>query len=933
LVQDINLTINELPTITLADVMDCVGEEGTLTPVVTTPAASYDLLWFDNSTHSSITLTEPREGVEVTVTDSNGCKAEATASFGWYAETLFEQDTILACYAGTIVVTIDEENQFENFVWGYEVDPTDPASPGIVPLNPSNQTAVERVLTIQAATNTDAWSGRYHVKADDFNACPVEGYFDLIITPIPDLQLIQPEISVSNPSMCQGDTITITYTDIYDRQFTNFEWSFRENTSDPYVQIKDGLQPWVEAFEEGQYYLYASMNNGCDAEGDVNVTTVDSPDFELSSQEACPDTDIELAINPGTYVSNYGSETSPARYEWLQVPPGLENAEITNQFQIVSDEATYNVNEANRGYYRLTAFNSMGCFASKFASATSLDVTPVILEDVEICSNNSYTLTIPSELASLGGSYQWYQETEANDIPAPFVNSPWDLGEPNVGVYTYRLEYTNPSGCSSNGTMTLTVLPSPEFNLPTGEICEGETITISAKDSYDSYVWNGVAGGNTYQVNTTENISLVVTDENGCVTTRTTSLTTRPLPVVSIEDAEACPDDIITLSVPYSADDYNILWTLPSGRTVRNTNSIHTVEGTYSVMVVDELGCAGRDQATVSWKDFPWVYFGPNIVNICPVNLPVSIEAQGDRESWIEMHWHDGQYENQHQRIANLSDTVNVIRVMNNDNCWSRASQSVLLAIPTIYETGRDIEGCEPTDGVPFNQELDGGTFTLYETSDFEPLEVPIQSYRWYETVNNADLGSNQTVTATESGQYVIEIFDGCWMHTDTFNIDLYPNPVIAGIDSTIYRQVVVFAEGGTEPYTYTLNDMQPQNEMTFKNLENGDYTVYVIDMHGCEASTSFLFESNYDIKVPNFFTPNGDGYNDTWVIEGIEKLPESIIYIYDRYGKLLKKYGSNDPAWNGEYLNQPVPSDDYWYVIHLLPVDKYIKGNFTLKR
>jgi len=93
------------------------------------------------------------------------------------------------------------------------------------------------------------------------------------------------------------------------------------------------------------------------------------------------------------------------------------------------------------------------------------------------------------------------------------------------------------------------------------------------------------------------------------------------------------------------------------------------------------------------------------------------------------------------------------------------------------------------------------------------------------------------------------------------------------------------------------------------------------------------LFESSYDITVPNFFTPNGDGFNDTWVIDGLEGLPESIIYIYDRYGKLLKKYGSNDPAWNGEYLNQPVPSDDYWYVIHLLPVDKYIRGNVTLKR
>jgi hypothetical protein len=54
-------------------------------------------------------------------------------------------------------------------------------------------------------------------------------------------------------------------------------------------------------------------------------------------------------------------------------------------------------------------------------------------------------------------------------------------------------------------------------------------------------------------------------------------------------------------------------------------------------------------------------------------------------------------------------------------------------------------------------------------------------------------LGTDQTFLATERGRYVVEVFDGCWMHRDTFNIDLYPNPTIAGIDSTIYRQVTVY--------------------------------------------------------------------------------------------------------------------------------------------
>ena len=931
LVQEITVDINALPVVTLADQMACIGNPAIFTPVVTTTAPSYGLLWSNGSNNPSITLTEPNENFGVEVTDAHGCKAEAFASFGWHNETVFPSDTILMCYSNLLTVEIEDSFVPGSYIWTYDPDPLSGGGP--VPLNGTSQNATDHVLTIQAEINADTWSGRYYVEALDSHSCPVDSYFDLIITPIPNLQLIQPQVALGDPRMCEGDTITITYTDIYNRQFTNFTWSYRADPFDTYTQIKDGPQAWIEAFDEGQYYLYAAMENGCDAEGDVQVTTVDAPTFEMSDQVACPETDIVLGINPGTYISNYGSETTPDAYEWRKATAGME---ITDQIPVLPDgsDATYLVDGVNRGSYRLTVFNNMGCFASEFATASSLDVTPVNLADVEICDNVSYTLALPTELAVAGSSYQWHQVTPI-EMPYPLINTPWDLGVPDPGIYTYRLDYTNPNGCFSSGTLTLTVLPSPEFTLPTGGICEGETISITAQDSYVTYEWNGIAGDNTYEVNASGNVTLVVTDENGCATSVSTTLQSRPLPIVNIADAEACPDEIITLSVNFDPAVYNIMWTLPSGRTVRNTNSIETVEGLYSVMVADELGCAGRDDAYVSWKEFPWVYFQPssNLIDICPFQLPVEIEATGDVATWNEIHWHDGLYEAQRRRIANLSDTVNVIRVRNTDGCWSRASQAVLLALPTLYDPGRDVDGCEPTDGIPFAEELDAGVFTLYEDSSEEPLEVPIVSYRWYEVISNAEISSEQMITATESGQYVIEIFDGCWMHRDTFNIELYPNPVIAGIDSTIYRQVVVFAEGGTEPYSYALNNQNPQNDRIFRNLDNGEYTVYVIDNHGCEASINFLFESNYDIKVPNFFTPNGDGFNDTWVIEGIEKLPESIIYIYDRFGKLLKKYGTNDPAWNGQYLNQPVPSDDYWYVIHLLPVNKYIKGNFTLKR
>jgi len=87
------------------------------------------------------------------------------------------------------------------------------------------------------------------------------------------------------------------------------------------------------------------------------------------------------------------------------------------------------------------------------------------------------------------------------------------------------------------------------------------------------------------------------------------------------------------------------------------------------------------------------------------------------------------------------------------------------------------------------------------------------------------------------------------------------------------------------------------------------------------------------DIEVSPFITPNGDGENDRFKIIGIERFPDSIIKIYDRYGKLLAKYFASDDPWDGTYLGKPMPTDDYWYVIELVNVKKSLKGHVTLKR
>jgi len=87
-------------------------------------------------------------------------------------------------------------------------------------------------------------------------------------------------------------------------------------------------------------------------------------------------------------------------------------------------------------------------------------------------------------------------------------------------------------------------------------------------------------------------------------------------------------------------------------------------------------------------------------------------------------------------------------------------------------------------------------------------------------------------------------------------------------------------------------------------------------------------------IGFPKFFTPNNDGYNDTWQVYGINvsSQQESIIYVFDRFGKLVKQLSPSDSGWDGTFNGQPLPSSDYWFHIKLQD-GRTFKSHFTLKR
>lgn len=84
----------------------------------------------------------------------------------------------------------------------------------------------------------------------------------------------------------------------------------------------------------------------------------------------------------------------------------------------------------------------------------------------------------------------------------------------------------------------------------------------------------------------------------------------------------------------------------------------------------------------------------------------------------------------------------------------------------------------------------------------------------------------------------------------------------------------------------------------------------------GCEASASIRVENFKPVNVPNAFSPNSDGLNDTWVIDGLAKYPETDVKVYDRYGSLIYEDGNGyKHPWDGTHRGAKVPFGTYYYV------------------
>jgi len=256
---------------------------------------------------------------------------------------------------------------------------------------------------------------------------------------------------------------------------------------------------------------------------------------------------------------------------------------------------------------------------------------------------------------------------------------------------------------------------------------------------------------------------------------------------------------------------------------------------------------------------------------------------------------------------------------------FNTTMEIVVLPKPDLLETSDDVICSENDEYTQLNAGLLSGV-----QSDF--------NYQWYKDdillFNQNDFYLN----VNTEGLYTCEVINknSSCKNFRTIRIQFSSTPSITEIivSNISNNHNVTIISSDLENTLFSLDTPKGPFLSTniFENVSSGNHTIFIKSTDGCKIiSKSFAV-----IGAPKFFTPNGDGYNDYWKIDGIDySIYKNIqILIYDRYGKLLKTILPNEISngWDGTFNGKQLPSDDYWFVANLDENTK-IKGHFSLKR
>jgi gliding motility-associated-like protein len=402
---------------------------------------------------------------------------------------------------------------------------------------------------------------------------------------------------------------------------------------------------------------------------------------------------------------------------------------------------------------------------------------------------------------------------------------------------------------------------------------------------------------------------------------------------------------ILDANLTSSANTYQ--WFKDGGTTPIGSNSTLEVNsaGQYLVLATLAAGCVAKGTINIAYKNpilKSLTQCGDITGNGTFDLTTLTTEIANGSTNAVEYFETVADLQNQSPRITNTTNynsasKIIYARATNNAGCVNVTEITLLVLSP--LPAVQKLSFCD-------NDALQDGirVFDLFKEINPKILPVvasPFTVEGYYLSVNDATNRQNALPNnfrnMTNPQTLFIRVQNGLDCHgifEIQLEINIYTPAIPAIIKGTVVNQFsgdsnsILIETAVVGDFEYSLDGIIFQSNPLFTNISAGIYTAFVRDNSSCGLS----FTTVYVLDYPRFFTPNGDGFNDVWLIKNLTIFPNATINIFNRFGKLLKQVNSSNQGWNGIFNGEGLPSDDYWFT---LKADdrRIIKGHFSLKR
>ncbi len=685
----------------------------------------------------------------------------------------------------------------------------------------------------------------------------------------------------SNSPVCEGSSLNLSSTS--DDPASTFSWSgpatFSSASQNPCLS---NAVPGMS----GTYTVIVTDSYNCTdtVSTDVVVYAV-TPVSVTSGSPYCEGETIQL--NATTVIGASYSWSGPGVFSSAVEDPSIANC-------VVTDGGTYSV----------TVTDANSCTIS---ANTNIVVNPGITANVIAVNPPCYQEPggrINIDVTSGTPAYSYIWNTGATEDSV--INC--------LGGTPYCVTIQDGAGCSLEICHTLTdpaelVVTSSTVPTECGYLDGEITLNISGGTGVSTVIWTESHTGDHITGLHPGDYTATVTDANSCTEILTVTVGFFGAGDVSIEQNQfiKCYGETTAVLTSYmdgGALPLSYEWSVP-GQTNATLSGIGA--NTYSVTIEDAYGCSGQasfpvtqpEQLTMLIDHVDVLCRGGN-------NGSATVTVSGGIFPYLYS-WEHGPTSS---HISSLTAGTYSVEVTDINGC-------ILNDYVVIGQPDESVSINLATEGVSCAGKFDGTAIASGEGG------TPPYTVYWlqYGTL----IASGEQIQSLRSGNYSVELFDANNCQSETNFIITEPSELIVGSEMSAVTckgfndgMIAVSIDGGTFPYDIEWSTGDSLSIIT--GLRAGQYFVTVTDNNDCSRTIGISVPESTKlcIGIPDAFTPNGDGINDTWEIEYIEMYSGSFVNVFNRWGQQIYQGVPGSPFWNGKFNGEYVPAGAYQYVIDL---------------